>query len=769
MLAVIACPLPGAEAKAQPEASGRKIEIPSLALAEALEVLVRQTGLSIGVDGNLPNIRTPSVHKAHGAADALARLLNGTGLEARQVGGNAWRIVRQKAPPPRPVSRFAPAVEAGEGSTIVVTGTKQNASLFSIPQSLSVLALTPHDRYDPNRDTGYVASEVEGLNLTALGPGRNRMFLRGVADSPFNDSNQSPVAVVLDETRLTYSAPAPDLRLVDVERVELLKGPQGTLYGLGTLGGVFHIVTAKADVEKFTGSVSAGLNFTMHGTFGENGSVIVNTPIVPGRIALRLVGYESHEPGWIDTGNRPNGNFSVTRGGRASLGVELGEGWRADLGAMTQHINTSDSQYTYTEGSFWRPSQLAEPHDSNIDHYSARLVGKLGSVKAVVLGGYTEQNVSDTFEATIGADAFGLADPSLFRDVRSYRLVDAEVRLNGALGRAGWLLGLAYMAARERGSRTLSSFDPISPMTIDYALRKTEETGAFGQINLPLTGRLGLEIGGRVYHGEQSGDFTGGIQTLTRWARQWAFTPSAALSWHITDRLLYIHYGTANRPGAMDFSWRGKVKQLADDGVRTLELGWREKFANGGSFEADGFITWWHDIQTDHVLPNGLIVTHNVGQARIVGAEATLDLPLRYGWHLATGVTVQNAEVVETNSFIANMYGKLPTIPMLTLRGSMDHDFRVGPISANVKLSLRYLGSESLSFDPALNRPMGDVLESRLEAGVDWGRSHFDLKLANLLNRLDNRFAYGNPFRLGIPQYTPQRPFNASIAITRSF
>lgn len=91
---------------------------------------------------------------------------------------------------------------------------------------------------DPALDTASVASDVEGLTLTALGPGRNRMFLRGVADSPFNGASQSTVALLVDDARLTYSAPDPDLRLVDVDRVEILKGPQGSLYGTGALGGI---------------------------------------------------------------------------------------------------------------------------------------------------------------------------------------------------------------------------------------------------------------------------------------------------------------------------------------------------------------------------------------------------------------------------------------------------------------------------------------------------------------------------------------------------
>ncbi|MEW6596189.1 MAG: TonB-dependent receptor [Pseudomonadota bacterium] len=770
-LAVIVCPLPGVDATAQAETARHdEIDIPSLPLADALEVLARQTGVSVGVDGDLPNIRTPALHHLHGAGRALTLLLAGTDREAKQVGATAWRIVRRAPPPARPISSMAPRIEVGEESVIVVTATKQKTSQFNAAQAISVLRLARGDRHNPAHDTSYVASEVDGLNLTALGPGRNRLFLRGVADSPFNDANQSPVAVVLDETRLTYSAPDPDLRLVDVERVELLKGPQGALYGLGTLGGVYHIVTTKPDLEHFMGSVSAGLSIVTHGTGGEGGSAVANIPIVPGRIAMRLVGYDSREPGWIDTNDRQNGNFTKVNGGRAGLAVDLGASWRADLGVVTQHLDTSDSQYTYQVGSFARPAQLPEPHDNDFDHYSLRLAGDIGGLKAVLLGGYTTHEVSDTFDATTGAAAFGVAKPRLFVDERNYRFSEAELRVSGTFSGATWLMGVARVAGQERGVRTLSSFDPGLGMTIDSSLRKIRETGLFGQVDVPLTGRIGLEIGGRAYRSAQRSNFTGAGQNLTQASNGWTFTPAVALSWRSSaQQLLYLHFGTAARPGATDFSWKGKVRQLVGDDVRTLEAGWRQGFAGGGDLEVVGFATWWRNIQTDHVLPNGLIAAHNAGDARIIGAEGSLSLPLANGWRASTGVTVQEAQSINASPTILAHHLKLPAIPTYTLRSGFGREFPVGPAVANVKLNLRYLGPANLGLDPVLNRSTGHVLTSRLNAGLVWGRTRFDLELSNLLNRLDNRFAYGNPFRLRTPQYTPQRPFGASFAITRSF
>lgn len=774
-LAVIACPLPGADATARAETPPHgqirdQIDIPSLPLGEALEALARQTGVSIGIDGDLPHIQAPAVHHVHGASRALTLLLAGTDREAKQVGATAWRIVTRAPRPARPIASAPPHVETAEEGVIVVTATKQNTSRLNAAQAISVLRLAPGDRHDPAHDTNYVASEVDGLNLTALGPGRNRMFLRGVADSPFNDANQSPVAVVLDETRLTYSAPDPDLRLVDVERVELLKGPQGALYGLGTLGGVYHIVTTKPDLEHFTGSLSTGLSMVTHGTGGERVSAVANLPLVPGRAALRLIGYGGREPGWIDTNDRQNSNFTKVNGARARLAVDLGASWSADLGVVSQRLDTSDSQYTYKVGNFARPAQLPEPHDNDFNHYSLRLSGDIAGLKAVLLGGYTTHEVSDTFDATVGATVFGVAKPRLFVDARDYRFSEAELRLSGTLSHATWLMGIARMAGQERDVRTLSSFDPGLGMTIDTSLRKTRETGLFGQVEVPLTRRIALELGGRVYRSAQHRDFTGAGQTFSQSSNDWTFTPSVAVSWRSSARqLLFLHFGTAARPGATDFSWKGKVRQLVGDDVRTLEAGWRQGFAGGGELETVGFATWWRNIQTDHVLRNGLIAAHNAGDARIIGAEGSLSLPLANGWRASTGVTVQEAQSVNTKPAILAHHLKLPAIPTYTLRTGVGREFPVGPAVANVKLNLRYLGPANLGLDSALNRSTGHVLTSRLNAGLAWGRTRFDLELSNLLNRLDNRFAYGNPFRLRTPQYTPQRPFGASFAITRSF
>ena len=726
-------------------------------------------GVSIGTDGPLPAVGAHAVRHARSAAEALSHLLDGTGYTSRQVSVTAWRITRAPtAQPTPPPAAQAPRLTTDD-PTIVVTASKQDIALFNLPQAASVLRVDIATRRDPARDTGFVATEVEGLTLTSDGPGRNRLFMRGVADSPYSDSNQSPVTVVLDNSRLTFSAPDPDLRLVDVERIELLQGPQGTLYGIGSLGGIYHIVTAKPDVDHFDASVSAGVNMVAHGQLGESGSAVVNLPVFPGNVGLRLVAYGSREGGWIDTTGRPNGNTSKLAGGRAALGIETGGSWNINFSGVHQRINTADSQYNYAPGMFLRPAQLAEPTDNDLDHAAGHVTGRIGGITVALDGGYTWHEVSDTFDATIGATSFGLPHPSLFTDAKTYHVGEVELRLNGRLGPMHWLLGATHTDSREQDIRQLASSDPVAPLTIDTAHRTARETGAFVSIGLPVLSRLSLDLGARAYHAFQESRFLVSDNDTTQTLAKWYVTPSASLTWKAkATRVFYLHFGTANRPGGLDFGESEDITAINGDTLRSVEAGWREKLPGGGSLDANSFMIWWNNIQSDHVLSNGLIAANNAGNARIFGGEASLTLPLGRDWRLASGLTVQKTVLVN-NAEAPATQSTMPRVPALTLRGSLAHDFALGAVAAHVRVGLHYSSPARLSFDPVLGRSTGPLLETALDAGMEWRRTRFDLRLNNPLNRIDNRFAFGNPFRINLPQYTPQKPISGSLTLSRDF
>jgi outer membrane receptor protein involved in Fe transport len=144
-----------------------------------------------------------------------------------------------------------------------------------------------------------LAGQVAGMTVTNLGPGRDKVLLRGLSDGAFTGQAQSMVSLYLDDVPITYSAPDPNLRLTDVERVEIMRGPQGTLYGGGSLGGVMRIATRKPDLDRYSASVLTGVGFTQGGGRSGELEAVANLPLIRGRAALRAVVYREAQDGYI--------------------------------------------------------------------------------------------------------------------------------------------------------------------------------------------------------------------------------------------------------------------------------------------------------------------------------------------------------------------------------------------------------------------------------------------------------------------------------------
>jgi outer membrane receptor protein involved in Fe transport len=137
---------------------------------------------------------------------------------------------------------------------LMITARKRPERLDSLPAGVS--ALSGEQLFatgsDDTRDT---AGQLVGVTMTNLGPGRDKLLMRGLSDGAFTGRARSTVGTYLDDTPINYNAPNPDLRLVDVERVETLRGPQGALYGSGALAGVYRIVANKPDPSTLAASI----------------------------------------------------------------------------------------------------------------------------------------------------------------------------------------------------------------------------------------------------------------------------------------------------------------------------------------------------------------------------------------------------------------------------------------------------------------------------------------------------------------------------------
>ncbi|MGZ3171897.1 MAG: TonB-dependent receptor domain-containing protein [Croceibacterium sp.] len=741
-----------------------KIDIEATSLPEAIAELAREAFVSVGTEGSLPRIRTQSLQGRMTVDAALARLLHGTGYATRRVSATAWRIERAPnptVPPPPPAAPGTPEIATEE---IVVNATKRDLTLDTAPLAASVVQFTPAERLDPGSNTQRVAQHLEGLSLTGQGPGRNRMFLRGVADSPFGGKSQATVAVLLDDARLTYVAPDPDIRLVDVDRVELLKGPQGSLYGSGALGGIYRIVTNRADPSKFSIGGSVTGEAVAAGEIGGGGSVVVNVPLVADVMAIRLVGYGEESPGWLNTGSRKDSNGSTVVGVRGGLGIEPGGGWRVDATGFGQWLQAKDSNYTYQPKAHDRPAQLPEPHDNDLVHASLRLAHD-GAMQVVLSSGYTVHDVNDRYDATQGADSFALPNPQTLDDDAHYRLWDSEARMTGKLGRIAWLGGLSYVQSWQNSVRTLTDAGGTQ-LVIESVDRHESEAALFGEGTLPLSDAFDATLGGRLFdtilHERRAVATDEGRKELS----QTGITPSASLSWHPhPGRLVYLRYGAAQRQGGTTVDPNGAVQTLDEDKLTTLESGWRET-AGAVDLDLGVYQSWWHDIQSDVLLTNGLVETANVGDGSITGAELSVKARVDCGWQIEGGAMVQSALLTRDMSGLKLHDRRLPVVPSWTLRGSLARGFTLRSWDATLSANARYVGPARLSFDPALDRPMGNYLETGIGLEARRGRWSLALEGRNLFNARGDSFVYGNPLRIfSTQQYVRQDPFSLRFSV----
>ena len=140
---------------------------------------------------------------------------------------------------------------------------------------------------------------MPSLTYNATTPGRGTIYFRGVADDSSSFIADASAAIYLDEQPLTQSSLQPEIRLVDIERIEALPGPQGTLYGASSQSGTLRYITNKPDPTKFESNVSVDGNSVEDGDEGYDVSAVVNLPLGE-NVAIRLVGFTARDAGFID-------------------------------------------------------------------------------------------------------------------------------------------------------------------------------------------------------------------------------------------------------------------------------------------------------------------------------------------------------------------------------------------------------------------------------------------------------------------------------------
>jgi outer membrane receptor protein involved in Fe transport len=749
------------------------VDIPAGPLSGAIDRFSAATGISVGLPGDMPHVVTRRV-AGHMPPDMiLQKLLEGTGLRAVRIGAALYRI--EPAPRigiARPLPVPLPKPVAPQPVDIIVTAQKRPQMLGDVPLSVAVLSFEPlaRSRTPSSRD---ISLDLEGLAMTNMGPGRNRQFIRGVADSPFNGLSQSTVAVQVDDARVTFNAPDPDLRLIDVDRVEILKGPQGPLYGSGALGGIYHIVTRKPDLDAISGSARLSGEVVQHGQAGTGAEGIINLPLIDGTLALRGAGYRFLNGGWIsNSGGRRGSNSAETVGLRLGIRWRPTENWTVDAGFALQDINSRDSQYvTASDDTLSRDNGIAEPTDNDFKLWHGTVKGVIGGLELTSATSYVDHGFDYMLDASMAATAFGLAGPVRFEDQRHYSVFNQEARLASS-GPNHWLVGMSYLQATTRGAAQVMD-DSDTAQTVETYDRRVIEYAVFGEGTLRIVDRLNATLGARLFHSiAQDGTGEDPAVSAVRISKT-ILSPSASLSLDLGGHgLLYLRYARAMRPGGLAPADMAASRQFDADEINSIDLGLRQSSRDGRfSLSASLYHTLWDAIQSDYLLSDGLVSTRNAGRGTIFGGEVTTEWIMGNGFTLSAGGSAQSARLTRASDGVELEDRRLPVAPSLAGRIALAKSFTMSnDWRGQAAIQANYIGKARLSFDDDLDRNMGNYAVASAHAELSRDAWTLGAHMDNLFDVRGDSFAFGNPFSIrAVPQYTPLRPRTLMLSVARSW
>lgn len=793
---VLACALiSGAKAHAE---SRQPVDLPAGGLGSAVLALGRQAGVSVGIsDPELSAVKVKRVKGILGVREALERLLKGTGATYQNVSGNGWRIMRKPLPDRRlhvaVVRTSTPASAEVVTPEIVVTASKTNTPLTRYAGSATVFLMSDLPVGSSGGSTAVLTSRHAGMTSTHLGAGRNRLFIRGIADSSFNGPTQAVVGQYLGETRINYNAPDPDLRLYDIGSIEVLQGPQGTLYGAGSLGGIVRVqpATPHLGATQFSASTSAAL--TAHGDPSGEGSAMFNIPLVDGVVGLRSVGYVIREGGYIDNvlRNRRDVNRTDIVGGRLAMRAESDNGWTLDLGGTFQSIESRDSQYSLRGARRLTRSSAVIERSSN-EYLLGQFVARKEWDTLVFTSatGIVGQDITETYDATQPGNI-----PELFRQRSRISLISSENRLTQSLDDgSSWIVGTSLVRNRYRLNRQFGAITLAS--AIAGVSNGMDEATLYGEVTKAVTPSLNLTAGGRVTHARLSGAALDAPSALLASAarlqgqrNETEFLPSLSATYAVGDGLtLFAKYQESFRPGGIVVR-NELIQRYRNDQVYAAEIGLR--FGSRGAPAVDGSLsvsrTLWRNIQADLIDASGLPATSNIGTGRIWSVDAVL------GWRPVKGLRIEASGTFSDSRltspaptlFLLRSGSTIPPQPGLTVINSNDlpnvarFNGRLGAdyfadLSGGFQLSvsawLRYVGRSRLGIGPVLGVPQGKYADTSLGARLSRDRYGLFLNATNLFDSIGNRFSLGSPFTLPYgDQVTPLRPRTIRLGIDVSF
>jgi iron complex outermembrane recepter protein len=723
------------------------------------------------------DVERSGVSPSQTAADqvnAQERTLLAQEAEQQQRSTSAAVTVLEGQAPKRndPGSRSTDGDTARQLEQVVVTAQKREERLRDVPMSLTALSGDALSDSHDFRFEDYVG-KVPGLALVDSFAWGSQLVIRGITSG--HSIENAAVATYVDETPYVVEGPfagafvaAPNLDTFDMQRIEVLRGPQGTLYGANALAGLLKYVTNAPDPSRFSVKVATGGNTVENGRQGFDAHGMVNLPVTSDA-ALRLVGYDTYYPGFIDDPSRGITNINGSRitGGRAAALYSPTPTLSIRLNAFYQKRSYNDWPTMDVAAGSLTPVYGELVHETLIQQsgylknqvYNATINWNAGFANLVSATSYLTFDPFVTRELTtleaLVSRVFNAPYGVAFFDHRPAHAFVQEVRLTSN-GDAPfqWQLGGFYT---NEGSNPFEPALPISvasktilvpdPLGLGYFASPTQyrEVAGFANIGYRITPTLDASVGGRYSHNNQTfHEVTAGalfgVHNFERRSSEGVFTYSGDVRWHFTpDSIVYARVAEGFTPGGpnntsptitfLPDSYKSSTLVNYEVGIKASALSGRL------TAEVSAFHINWRDIQLA-VVVGGISEQANGGTAKSDGVEWSFAyVPLK-GLTLDLNGAYTHARLTENSppgvgGFAGN---RLPGSPLLQASAGAEYSHLLsGEYTGFGGVSWRFTGSRYSDFESSSPRqlmPRFNILD--LRAGLETQRWSAALYIKNV-------------------------------------
>ena len=651
-----------------------------------------------------------------------------------------------------PAFAAAPVTDEGE---IVVTAQKREQNLSDVPAAIQAISGDTLERRGITKLNDLVDFIPGASVVSNAGPGFSTIQIRGVSSGTVGDAT---VGYYIDD--VVFSIPnlqlSPPSRLLDLERTEVLRGPQGTLYGNGAMGGLVRLITAKPNTENWSAKGLGEVSFTESGGTNYNFDGVLNAPLAKDKAGLRISGGYEYLSGFADGAAGKDLNDTRSWNIRGKLLLKPTE--NLDVTLSIWHIDNKqrygNNLLTVAPAVVQDPYGVADPRIATVaTFYSGSLKWDLGSVALESGTSYIDHklDIDSVVESVLFGFPVGIRNDSTFKS----RSFSQELRLvSQGDSPFKWIIGGIYTNGRilsdiDVNIRGLG--DPIPFLTTFGAPLRTKSFAVYGEASYDLfDGKLVPLVGLRYFNDRRSAEGTTGylgVDTFDSAAQTFdSVNPRFNLTYKPNDKaLIYANIAKGFRSGTIQTGAQAQLGQatgvtntsvlVEPDSLWTYEIGAKLTF---GKFYFDGslYYTDWNNIQIPFNTIGGLPAVVNGGDARIYGidlganwrtplAGLTLQAVANFNTAQFKNVNPQLADSLET----AQNGARLPGVP------KQNYSFAATYRTAITEsLDLNFYGSYSFrdrQQDLASGLQSGRLQIVNLRAGLETNHFRFDIFAEN--------------------------------------